>query len=103
MIAFHVARLIAAIEVFINLSDENLLDPDAAVDMGEIVSRIVQDFDKPFLREVVDAFPLVARDYEGEAQALVLDIPIATHLEDELAEGDPVRLAELDAIRDARP
>lgn len=102
MIALQIARMVANFTLFLDLTDDEILDPDAAVQMMEELAGDLQSLEKGFLRELVDAFPVIAEEYRGESQQLVRDIPYGFYLEEKLAEGDPVRLAELDAIRDAR-
>ncbi|WP_167706685.1 hypothetical protein [Sphingobium fuliginis] len=50
---------------------------------------------------MVDAFPVIAPEYRGEAQQLVLNISRGFYLEEALASDDPVKLAELEARREA--
>jgi hypothetical protein len=102
MIAIQVARIIADMMIFLNMTDEEYLNPDDAVEMMENLGARIDEFEKGFLRELVDAFPIIAEEYSEEAKALVIDIPYSFYLEEELAEGNPARLAELEAIRDAR-
>ncbi|MEG3125006.1 hypothetical protein [Sphingomonas sp. GB1N7] len=102
MIATQVARIIASFVMFLELTDDDKLDPDEAVEMMEYIGSQLDALDKPFLRELVDAFPVIALEYVGEAQQLVRDIPHSFYLEETLAADDPVRLAELEALRDAR-
>ncbi|MEH3159899.1 MAG: hypothetical protein PGN08_13790 [Sphingomonas taxi] len=102
MIARQVAELIASFFVFLELTEEEWLNPDAAVTMMEDMAARLEEMDKDFLRELVDAFPVVAEGYQGEAQELVRNIPYSFYLEEALAADDPVRLAELEALRDAR-
>lgn len=101
MIALQVARIIANVVIHLNMTDEEDLHPDTAVSMMESLAADVDELDKPFLRQVVDAFPIIAQDYEGEARQLVLDIPSGFFLEETLAADDPERLAELARVRDA--
>ncbi|MBI0474402.1 hypothetical protein D9601_03360 [Sphingomonas sp. MA1305] len=100
MIASQVARIIANVVVQLSLTDEEDLHPDTAVSMLESLAADVDELDKPFLRQVVDAFPIIAQDYEGEARQLVLDIPAGFFLEDTLAEDDPVGSTELTGLHD---
>lgn len=58
--------------------------------------------DKGFLRELVDAFPIIAAEYSGDAQEVVRNISYGYYLEESLAADDPVKLAKLEALRDAR-
>ncbi len=102
MIAQQVARIIAHFMLFLEQTDEENLDPDTAVEMMECLAGDMENLDRGFLRELVDAFAVIAPEYSGEAEKLVRDIPYGFYLEEALAEGDPVRLAELEAIRDAR-
>lgn len=102
MIALQVARIIAHFMLFLEQTGDENLDPDAAVEMMECLAGDMENLDRGFLRELVDAFAVIAPEYSGEAQKLVRDIPYGFYLEEALAEGDPVRLAELEAIRDAR-
>lgn len=102
MIALQVARMVTNFCLFLDLSDEDILDPDAAVDAMEVLAADLQSLDRVFLRELVDAFAVIAADYEGESAKLVRDIPYSFYLEEELAADDPVELARLEAIREAR-
>lgn len=103
MIAVKIARLVANFSIFLEQTDDDTLDPDAAVQAMEVLAADLQALDKTFLRELIDAFAVIAPEYSAEGEQLVRDIPFAYFLEEELASDDPVRLAELDALRDARP
>lgn len=102
MIAEQVASIIAEYVVFLEFTGENELDPDTAVKMMEALAGQLEDLDKGFLRELVDAFPVVAEEYSGEVREVVRNIAHSFYLEEALAADDPVRLAELEALRDAR-
>ncbi len=102
MIAIQIARIVARFVVFADLTDEALLDPDDSVEMMEELGADLEALEKGFLRELVDAFAVVAEEYSGEAQQVVRDIAYSFYLEEVLAADDPVRLAELEALRDAR-
>lgn len=102
MIAMQVASLIAEYVVFLSLTDEEELNLDTAVKMMGSLADHLEEMDKGFLRELVDAFAIIAAEYSGEAQEVVRDIPYSFYLEEALAADDPVRLAELEALRDAR-
>ena len=101
MIAIQVARIIANFSLFLDLSDDETVDPDAAVQAMEELGAGLQALDKAFLRELVDAFAVIAPEYRGESERLVRNIPADYFLEEILADGDPVRLAELDARSEA--
>ncbi|MES2336520.1 MAG: hypothetical protein V4537_00300 [Pseudomonadota bacterium] len=102
MISLQIARMIAHFSLFLDQTDDNILDPDAAVQAMEQMSSDLQALDKPFLRELVDAFAVIAAEYEGDTAQLVRDIPGNYYLEETLAADDPVKLADLDARRDAK-
>lgn len=102
MIAMQVASIIAEYVVFLELASEEELNLDTAVKMMEALGGQLEDMDKGFLRELVDAFPVVAEEYSGDAQEVVRNIAYGFYLEEALAADDPVRLAELEALRDAR-
>lgn len=102
MIVLQVARIIAHFSLFFDLTDDETLDPDEAVEMMELLGVDLKALDKGFLRELVDAFATIALEYNGHAQQLVRDIPYSYYLEEALAADDPVRLAELEALRAAR-
>ncbi|MCE7795488.1 hypothetical protein LWE61_02830 [Sphingobium sufflavum] len=102
MIVTQIARIIADFILFLDLTDDEILDADAAVEMMEWVGHRLETLDKDFLRQLVDAFAVIAPEYSGDSQKLVRDIPYSFYLEEELAADDPVRLAELEALRDAR-
>lgn len=74
MIVTQIAKIIADFLLFLDLTDDETLDPDAAVEMMEYIGKELKDLDKSFLRELVDAFPVIAVEYKGEARQLVLDI-----------------------------
>lgn len=102
MIAMQVAHIIADYVVFLELTDEDELNLDTAVKMTEVLAAQIEDLDKGFLRELVDAFAVIAAKYTGDAQEIVRNIAYSFYLEEALAADDPVRLAELEALRDAR-
>jgi hypothetical protein len=102
MIAMQVAEIIAEYVVFLELTDEENLNLDTAVKMMESLADHLEGMDKGFLRELVDAFPIISAGYSGEAQEVVRNIPYGYYLEEALAADDPVQLAELEALRDAR-
>lgn len=98
-VTLQIARIIADFVVFLELSDDEILDPDMAVKMMEGLDLEV--LDKPLLRELIDAFDAIAPEYNGEAQHVVRSIAHGFYLEEALAADDPVKLAELEARRDA--
>lgn len=102
MITAQIARIIAGFFLFLETTDDEILNPDAAVEMMEWLGSQLDDLDKGFLRQLVDAFAVIAPEYSGDSQKLVRDIPYSFYLEETLAADDPVRLAELDALREAR-
>jgi len=102
MIAMQLASLIAEYYVFLQLTDEEELNLDTAVKMTESLADHLEEMDKGFLRELVDAFPVIAEEYSGEAQEVVRNIAHSLYLEEALAADDPVKMAELKALRDAR-
>ncbi|MDR6127078.1 hypothetical protein QE361_001543 [Sphingomonas sp. SORGH_AS802] len=102
MIAMQVASLIAEYYVFLTLTGEEELNLDTAVKMTESLADHLEKMDKGFLRELMDAFPIIAEGYSGEAQEVVRNIARSLYLEEALSADDPVKLAELEAPRDAR-
>ena len=102
MIAMQVARNIAEYVVFLDLTDEEELNLDTAVEASEVLGAQLEALDKGFLRELVDAFAVIAAEYSGDAHEVVRNIAYGFYLEEALAADDPVRLAELEALRDAR-
>lgn len=97
----QIARIVANISVFFDLTDEDLLDPDTSVKMMEALGADLEALDPAFLRKLIDAFAVIAPDYVGDAQAAVRGLAHGFYLEEALAADDPVRLAELEAKRDA--
>lgn len=102
MIALQIARILSRVVLFAELTDDDAVDPDLAVELMEVIGADLEALDRPFLRELVDAFPVVAEEYQAEAREVVRNIPYSFYLEEALAADDPERLAELEAIRDAR-
>ena len=101
MIAMQVAEIIAEYAVFLELTGDEELNPDTAVKMMEALASHLQEMDKGFLRELVNAFTIIAEEYSGEAQEVVRNISYGYYLEEALAADDPVKLATLEALRDA--
>ncbi len=102
MIALQVAGIIAEYAVFLTLADEDELNLDTAVKLTESLADHLEAMDKGFLCELMDAFPVIAEEYSGEAREVVRNIAYSFYLVEALAADDPVRLAELEALRDAR-
>ncbi|MCH4894555.1 hypothetical protein GO308_15710 [Sphingomonas sp. SFZ2018-12] len=102
MIAEQVARIVADFVIFLSLTDEDELNLDTSVEMMENLAARLDEMDKGFLRELVDAFAVIAEEYSGEAKEVVRNIAHSFYLEEALAADDPVRLAELEALREAR-
>lgn len=102
MNSISIAQIIADAVVFFELVDDETLDPRICVKQMELLGYRLENLERTFLRELVDAFPVVAAGYEGRAAEVVRDIPYYFFLEEELAADDPVELARLEAIRDAR-
>ncbi len=102
MIAMQVAEIIAEYAVFLELTGDEELNPDTAVKMMEALASHLQAMDKGFLRELVNAFPIIAEEYRDEAQEVVRNISYGYYLEESLAVDDPAKLAALEALRDAR-
>jgi len=102
MIATQIARIIADFMIFLELTDDEMLDPDEAVEMMELLGSRLDEIDKGFLRQLVDAFPVISLEYSGKSQEVVRNIPYSFYLEEALAANDPVKLAELEALRDAK-
>jgi hypothetical protein len=102
MIVTQIAHIIADYVVFLELTEEEELNLDTAVTMMEALADQLENLDKDFLRALIDAFAAIAEEYSGEAQRVVRDIAHNFYLEEALAADDPVRLAQLEALRDAR-
>ena len=97
-----IARIIADFIVFLELTDDDTVDPDAAVQMMEGLAGDLAELDKGLLRELVDAFAVIAAESTGEVQEVIRNIAHNYYLEEAIAADDPEKLAELDAMRDAR-
>ena len=97
----QLARIIADILLFLELTGEENLNLDEAVEMSEWFAHNFEQFDKGVLRDLVGAFAVIAPEYGDAGEATVRDIARAYGLEEVLAADDPVRLAELEALDDA--
>lgn len=102
LIAEQMARIIISFMDFLETPDEDIVNPDNAMQIMEYLGAQLEDLEKGFLRHLVDAFYAIAEEYTGEMRESVRSIPDGFYLEEALAADDPVRLAELEAIRDAR-
>ncbi len=85
MIAQQVAHIIAEYVLFVELTPEDDLDPHTGEKMMGMLGWQLENLDKGFLRELVDAFPVIAEGYGEEARQLVRDIPYGFYLEEALA------------------
>ncbi len=101
-VALHAARIIAELIVFEDGSDEDEVDPDLMCKIMEGLAADLEGMNHADLRRLVDAFPVVADELGGDEGNLVRNIPYHFYLEEALAGDDPVRLAQLEAERDAR-
>lgn len=101
MNVLQIARIIANFSLFLDLTDDDILDPDVAVKMMEALGGDLKELDGDTLRELIDAFAVIAPEYSGEAQRLVRTMARDYYLEEALAADDPIKLAELEALRDA--
>lgn len=89
MIATQVARIVAHVVVFTESLEEEDLDPDAIVELQEQLADDVQGLEPAFLRQVIDAFPVIAAEYpDEETQGLIRAIPEDFGLEEALAEDE---------------
>lgn len=102
LIARQVAGIIIGFVDFLEIPDEDIVNPDNAMQAMEYLAAQLEDLEKGFLRHLVNAFYAIAEEYTGEVRESVLSIPDGFYLEEALAADDPVRLAELEAIRDAK-
>ncbi|OYY75870.1 MAG: hypothetical protein B7Y43_17390 [Sphingomonas sp. 28-62-20] len=101
MMNLQVARIIANYVLFLYMTDDNTLNPDAAVQQMEELANDMEALDKDLLRGLIDAFAVIAPEYSDEAQLTVRNIAHDFYLEEAVAADDPARLAELEALRDA--
>lgn len=89
----QIARIIMDYYIFLETTDEELLDPDVAVTMMEGIAYHLDQLDKPFLRELVDACAAISPEY-GKAEELVRDFPHAFGLDEVLAADAPAPSAD---------
>ena len=100
MIVQQIARIIAHFVVFLEFTDEDDLDPEAAAQVMEQLAADVRSLDKDALRELVDAFNDAALYYDHpDAQDAVRSIASAFGLDELLAADNSVRQAIEDGGR----
>lgn len=80
MIAIQIARIIAHFSLFLDLTEDDILDPDEAIQMMELLGADLKALDKTFLRELVDAFAIIAPEFSEATQQMVRDIPYSYYL-----------------------
>ncbi|WP_230482315.1 hypothetical protein [Sphingomonas sp. Leaf21] len=102
MIAEQIAHIIANVILLLDMDEGDEIDADTGAQFLEWLGAKLEELDRDFLRQLIDAFGAIADQFSVENQQAVRDIPYGYYLEEALAADDPVRLAELDAIRDAR-
>ncbi|MEH3046191.1 hypothetical protein [Sphingomonas adhaesiva] len=88
MVSRDVAGIVAAFVVFLRLSGKDIVDPVVAAEAIQELAPKVRALDRAFLRELVDAFPVIALDYDEESKEVVRNIPRDFGLEEALAVDD---------------
>lgn len=101
MIALQIARLIANFVLSLEYADDETIDANEVVQVFKILRADLKALDKDSLRELLDAFAVVALEYPGKYQQSVHDLPHDLFLEEAMAADNPARLAELDSCLDA--
>lgn len=86
MIAQQIAGIIAHFVVFLECTDEENLNPDAAVQIMGQLAADMEALDLSFRRELAAAFDVVALEYGGEARERVRAIVNAYGLFDDMSE-----------------
>ena len=69
MIVTQIAHIIADYVVFLELTDEEELNLDTAVTMMEALADQLENLDKDFLRELIDAFAAIAERIQRRGAA----------------------------------
>ncbi len=101
MNALQTARIIAYCFLFLDLDEDEKIDADDAITMIEWMAKLMEDYDKESLRELIDAFAAIAPEFTGESQELVRNIARGCYLEESLVSDDPVAWAAAMEKRDA--
>lgn len=95
------AHIIADCALFLDHGDGEAIDPDLAAQARARLAADIRAFDKPFLRELIDAFATIASEFRDEGAEMVRNIPHNFYLEEALVVDDPLSLHQLKAQRSA--
>ena len=101
MNSLQTARIIAYCFLFLDLDEEEKIDADDAIEMTEWMVKLMQDYDKESLRELIDAFAVITPEFTGESHELVRTLVRGCYLEESLVSDDPVAFAAMLDKRDA--
>jgi hypothetical protein len=74
--SIQLVRAIADIAIALEFTDENLINPDVAIEMQESISGTLQSLDEVNRKEIADIFESISTHYNGEIEKYVRSLPI---------------------------
>jgi hypothetical protein len=77
----NLAKAIANIAIFLEFSNEDLINEDASVEAMEQLAADLQAMDDPSRAALSKAFKEIAGSYDGESAAFVAELPEAFGIE----------------------
>lgn len=100
MIMNQVARIVVEYSSFLNFGNDEELDLDRAMKELEWLSYQLEHSNKEFLSQLLAALAEIVPEYEGEQQQMVRDMANDLDWAEAAAADDPVRLAEIEKLRE---
>lgn len=74
--SMQLVRAIADIAIAIEFTDENLINPDVAIEMQESIAGTLQSLDEVNRKDIADIFESISTHYNGEIEKYVRSLPV---------------------------
>ncbi len=73
--SIQLVKVIADIAIALEFTDENLINPDVAIEMQESIAGTLQSLDEVNRKYIADVFESIATYYNGEIADYVRSLP----------------------------
>ncbi|MEG3126733.1 hypothetical protein SC171_16975 [Pantoea cypripedii] len=73
--SIQLVKAIADIAIALEFTDENLINPDVAIEMQESIAGTLQSLDEVNRRDIADIFESISTRYNGEIEIYVRSLP----------------------------
>ena len=73
--SIQLVKAIADIAIALEFTDENLINPDVAIEMQESIAGTLQSLDEFNRKDIADIFESISTHYNGEIEKYVRSLP----------------------------